>query len=319
MRISVVCGLHRSGTTFVGEILRHAGANIIHEPMNPEFGMINVPISYPYVEKTSDAQSGLIDHACNMARVWNTDCTNLIPIWKARGLKLIWLRRLVYSATGGKNGLRWRWLRLRRLVGMRPKDIFFKDPYLTFSTPYLASTYDSKIVCIVRHPAAVFHSSENQQWHFNIENLLSQPDLVAKYGYGISKDHWDLARTSNAASIAILWKLMVRINLSAAAEENRILLITHELLCIQPQTFAKNICRHFDIPFTVRLEQYVTSQTGGKRVEADGGKLHDFTRNSGKLTDIWKRKVSPENQKIINEIAGEELQRIYGDEEYAIA
>lgn len=319
MRISVICELHRSGTTFVGEILRHAGANIIHEPLNEEFGMINVPISYPYVEETSDALSGLIDDAFNMARPWSRDYSSSVPIWKERGTRLIWLRHLVYSITGGKNGLRWWWLRLRRGVRMPPKSIFFKDPYLTFSTPYIASTYDSKIACMVRHPAAVFYSSENQHWRFNIENLLGQSNLVAKYGYGITEDHWNLARTSNAASIAILWKLMIRINLSAAAKDNRILVITHELLCVDPQTFAQDICRHFEVPFTTSLEQYVTAHTGGVRVEAEGGKLHDFTRNSSALADLWRRKVSPEDQKIIDEIARDELQQIYGDVEHAQA
>lgn len=300
---SIVCGLHRSGTTFVGQILRKAGVFVVHEPLNERFGMAGVPIAYPYAEENNDSFAGLIDDAVFLARPWNKDVAYI----QAKGL-----HRQIYALTGGRSGLRWGWLRLRRNLGVFPEYLCLKDPFMTLATPYLIKHHGLKTVCLIRHPAAIHYSTEKQSWRFGVKNLLQQPELITRYGSDIPDEHWRQGREHAAASIAVLWKLMIRINAPLAKEGGRLLMITHEALCMEPQETASKIFAHLQIPFTSTIAQFVADHAGGDRAEAINGKTHDFKRNSKAIPSAWKGKLSEEDEKVIVDIAGEEIFKVYG-------
>lgn len=299
----VVCGLHRSGTTYLGELLKEAGVTVVHEPLNEKFGMADVSIAYPYAEYSSDRYSELVDDAVNFARPWNKDATQT--------KKRIW-GRWIYRLTGGHSGLRWGGIRLRHLVNLPVGKICLKDPFMSLATPYLVGTHGVSAVCMVRHPAAIHYSTARQNWWFDIENLSSQSELIARYGSDIPEEHWELARKHAAASVALLWKFMVRINMKLAKSTPKLLVMTHEQLCLEPQDATKRIFAHFGLPFTHRLEVYVKEHSSGSRAEGQSGKVHDFTRNSRELPIIWKQKIDPADEKMIEAIAGEEIQLVYG-------
>jgi len=302
-RPRIICGLHRSGTTFVGEILRRAGVCVVHEPLNERFGMLGVPIAYPFVEKRSDYYSVLLDDAVAFARPWNKNADFV----RAKGL-----RRKLYGVTGGRAGLCWDWLRFRQVIGMPNSQIFLKDPFMSLATPWLVRHHGLRVLCMVRHPAAIHYSTEKMNWCFDIENLFSQSELIDRYGRDIPEAHWDSARKHGAASIALLWKLMVRINSALAQNDERMLVITHETLCLDPLDTASNICRHFGISFTPALERFVVEHSEGDRSEAKSGRAHDFKRNSQAIPNIWQGKLSTEEEQLIVDIAGEEILKLYG-------
>lgn len=299
----VVCGLHRSGTTFVGEILRQAGVTVIHEPLNEQFGMAGVPIAYPFVEKAGDVFARLLDDAVTLERPWNKD---------ASFLKVGGIRHHLYALTGGRSGLLWGWLRLSRVLGLSPGRVCLKDPFMTLATPYLVSEHGLKVVCMVRHPAAIHYSTEKQNWRFDVDNLLRQPELVSRYGADILDSHWDMARKHAAASIAILWKFMVRINTALAREHKRLLIISHEELCLVPQETARCICNHFGFVFPPKLERFVTWHSEGGSAEARDGKTHDFLRNTRALVDEWRNRIAKNDEAMMREISGEDVSNFYG-------
>lgn len=303
MKISIVCGLHRSGTTIVGELLRYADFCVIHEPLNEQFGMVDVPIAYPYVENGGDQFSYLLDDAVTLKRPWNKTTTHL----QAKGLP-----RQIYTLTGGRRGLRWNWLQLRQSLGMPPQHLCLKDPFMSLATPYLVRKHGLRVICMVRHPAAVHYSTKRLHWRFDVENLLRQPELIERYGADIPKAHWDMAREHDAASIAILWKLMLRINTLIAKEDERLLIVKHEAFCMEPMETASRICRHLQISFTAKAEQFVADHSGGDRAEAQDGKEHDFKRNSKAIPSAWKGKLLKKDEKMIIDIAEEEILQVYG-------
>lgn len=50
--VVVVCGLARSGTTYVGKALSRAqSVHLINEPLNKDFGVTGVPRWYPYADE----------------------------------------------------------------------------------------------------------------------------------------------------------------------------------------------------------------------------------------------------------------------------
>lgn len=299
----IVCGLHRSGTTFVGEVIRKAGFLVVHEPLNERFGMAGVNVAYPYCEEESGAFADLIDDAVRLARPWNTDDSFV----KARGV-----RRQVYRLTGGRSGLVWGWLRLRLGVGVPHPRICLKDPFLSLATPWLVRRHGLPVVCMVRHPAAIHYSTEKQGWRFDIDNLQRQGLLIARYGKDIPEAHWMLAKKHAAASIALLWKLMVRVNAPLASKDERLLMVTHESFCLQPVEATRQICGHLCIPFTPTLEGFVLEHSVGGRTEAKNNRTHDFKRDSRSIPDIWRGKLAPGEEDMILDIAGEELLSVYG-------
>lgn len=299
----VVCGLHRSGTTYVGEILRQAGVVVVHEPLNERYGMADVPIAYPFVEQEEGVFASLLDDAVNFSRPWGKNLTWI----SVKGLK-----RLVYSLTGGRSGLRWSALRVLKRLGFQNGMICLKDPFMSLATPYLVRKFGIPIVCMVRHPAAIHYSTNKQSWRFNVENLLRQPELIARYGADIPTRHWDVARENSAASIALLWKFMIRINSALQDADRHLLMVTHEELCLQPQQVSTKICDHFGIPFIEKLELFVSQNSEGGSAEAAKGKIHDFKRDSRALVEVWRSRIEKNDEVIMREIVADEVVRFYG-------
>lgn len=183
---------------------------------------------------------------------------------------------------------------------------------MSLATPYLLKNHGLRAICMVRHPAAIHCSTERQNWRFDIENLAMQPELVARYGADIPDVHWMMAREHAAASIALLWKFMVRINMNLGREDKKLLVMTHEYLCLEHEEAARKIFAHFSLPFTHQVERYVKEHSSGERSEGRSGKVHDFTRNSREIPYLWKQKIDPVDEKMIEAIAGEEIMLVYG-------
>ncbi len=300
----LVCGLHRSGTTFVGEILRQANICVVHEPLNQRFGIVGVPVAYPYVENQSGRHAGLIDDAFNQARPWNK---------RGQFADTGGFRRQVFAITGGRSGLRWGWLRLRKALGIPHRRICLKDPFMSLATPYILQNYGVKIVCLVRHPAAIHHSTGKQDWRFDIAELRRQADLVRRFRNELKEDDWRLAEESDAGSIALLWKLMIWINEPAACQSRQLLIVRHEDLCLRPELTVRSILRHFSIPMTESVGEFVVEKTSGDMVEGADGKVHDFVRDSKAIPFAWRNHVSKDDQSIISRVAGREIDRFYQD------
>lgn len=299
-QLLMVCGLHRSGTTYVGAMLRQASICVVHEPLNERFGVVGVPVAYPFLMEDGGGYSQLIDDVARFKPGWNGS-------EDIGGNKL---KRIVYRVSGGRSGLRWSLLRLQKLLGVLPSNICFKDPFSTLATPYFIKKYSAKVVCMVRHPAAIHYSTEKQGWWFNIDNLYNQPELISSYAQDVPEHHWAMAREHHAASIALLWKLMIRVNRPLIGKG--LLMVRHEDLCISPDTEARKICEHLGVLFDAKLAHFVATHSEGSSAESAGGKIHNFKRDAKSLPNIWRGRISLEDERMIREICSEELFETYG-------
>ena len=202
-RLIIVCGLHRTGTTYVANILsQDRNVCIIHEPLNRDHGVIGVPVWYPY----SDPDSS---NSANHIEPLYRNISEFKQSWIKKPLRdanfVSWIRHKVF---GDRQTFIWSQLKLRKYFNMLPDTVCWKDPFATFSVGYIVRSYGARALCMVRHPGAVYHSTIKRGWHFDIKILLSQEGLIRDYGTDIPAKYWDLARTKQTASIAILWKLM---------------------------------------------------------------------------------------------------------------
>ena len=176
----VVCGLHRSGTTYIGRMLSCLKLfPVIHEPFNMDFGIKNVPVVYPYIEDKDDVNGQLVQQAIAFQCAWNKESGYLTS---SR------FRKSFYAITGGRSGIRWGFLRLRKWLGMLPDRVCWKDPFVTLATPYLVRETDAKVICMVRHPAAIHHSTEKKGWNFNINRGYGFQSVFFNYKPVIIQD-----------------------------------------------------------------------------------------------------------------------------------
>ncbi len=302
-QLLMICGLHRSGTTYVGEMLRQANICVVHEPLNERFGVLGVPVAYPFLAEDGGCYSKLIDDVVGFKLGWN--CSADIGNNK--------LKRFIYKWTGGRSGMRWSKLRFQKLLGVLPSNIGLKDPFSTLATPYFIKKHSAKAVCMVRHPAAIHYSTVKQGWWFSIDNLCNQPELMSSYALDISEQHWVMAREHHAASIALLWKLMVRVNRPLIGKG--LILVRHEDLCVEPEIHSRNIFEHLGVTFDAKVANFVVTNSEGSSAEFAGGTIHDFKRDAKSLPNIWRGRIPLEDERMIREICAEELFEIYGDDQ----
>ncbi|MDN3515541.1 MAG: sulfotransferase [Candidatus Brocadia sp.] len=305
-RLIIICGLHRSGTTYLGKILsKNPNVQVINETSNPEFGVKGVPICYPYISLTnmdgSDLRGQLFKDIVTFKRAWS----------RKAGPKANVRRRFLLWIIGGRNGFHWMQIKMRSFLGTLPEFICLKDPFLTFSAGYFAKQYKAKVICMIRHPGAFYASVAKQIWHFDINNLLSQQDLINDYGQDIPEKYWNCAKTNNVASLAILWKVMARVINGASSKYDNVITLKHEDLCIIPILSTQKVCQHFTLDFTEDMNCFIKNTTQADTAEAPDGIVHWFRRNSSALVDSWRERLKPEDAHLLQEIIGDELYLFY--------
>lgn len=298
----IITGLHRSGTTYVGEMLRQAGITVVHEPLNEQYGVCSVPAAYPFVNDARGEFASLVDRIISFNISWNRSKVVLRKCRRCDGI--------IYWTMGGRSYWLWNVLKIRHRLRLLPQQICWKDPFVSLATPYLINQHCAKVVLMVRHPAAIYYSTKKQSWCFDIENLQRQSELITQYGHDIPQEHWDLARKHHVASIALLWRMMIKVNKPLVGTD--LLMVKHEDLCMQPELITRQIFGHFGVPFSDIIQAFVVSNSEGANPESLNGRVHDFKRDSKSLPDVWRKHISQEELDIIRVVGGQEFYEIYG-------
>ena len=304
--LKIISGLHRSGTTYLGKIIdQDPDINVIREPFNPDWGVTNVSQWYPHLEfngvEEKPETKELFEDIYQFRREW----TKKPP----RKLKIP--SHLLKLAVGGKEGLNYSGLKIRKYLNSLPSTVCWKDPFVTFSIDYLTKTYDAKAICLVRHPGAFWHSNARLNWSFDISRISSQTTLVEQYVNDILQQYWDSATSETVVSLAILWKLMARVIKKWSDTNESILVVRHEDLCLKPLETAATICEHLEIEFTDVMEQYIQKTTQNSKVEASENIAHDFKRNSKAVANSWRNKISRPDVYKLQNIIGDDFNTFY--------
>ncbi|WP_156493872.1 hypothetical protein, partial [Alcanivorax sp. HI0007] len=147
----VITGMHRSGTTIIGEFLRRApSVSVIHEPFNRTFGEERVEHDYPirggkdflYVDDILED----IKKRKNLR-------------FKRAHPKDSLIKKILRPFVGGRSGIDYFSYRFFSVLG--PRKIVLKDPFLSLS---LKDKNNEKYVVVCRHPCAVWLSIKNMNW-----------------------------------------------------------------------------------------------------------------------------------------------------------
>lgn len=160
----LVTGTHRSGTTWVGDMLALSPlAHYVHEPLAPmnRRTWLRDPVPTQYIHLPPGSQSDLAEDLRAIA--------GLHPPWS----------RMVARTGDPKHVVRvtqqalaaWR----ARRSGARA---VIKDPFALLSAEWISDTSGADVVVLVRHPAAFVSSVCRLGWRLDPRHLLDQPSLV---------------------------------------------------------------------------------------------------------------------------------------------
>lgn len=166
----LITGTHRSGSTWVGNILELAPeTGYIHEPFNLHCrrGVCRAgfPYSFYYLRDQDPETAGY--RAClEDTLAWRYSAGAQIRALK--GIKDV--GRMIRDM---------RYFRASHARQARP---VMKDPIAFFSSEWLAANFGMQVVVIIRHPAAFVASLQAAKWQaFRYENFLGQPALMSDH------------------------------------------------------------------------------------------------------------------------------------------
>ncbi len=295
----VVTGLHRSGTTFVGHVLRRAGYFQVFEPMNRQYGSRLVDRWKPHPD-TSTADG--MTYRDVLARVVEGPVVYRNTLQSSNPLK-----RLVGRAIGmNRVALRYRLGLAAQRVRNRPR--LFKDPDMLFCAEELSRQHACDVIILVRHPCAFHASVKRLGWRFPLEDLFEQEALVTRY-WSHLREHFHGRPRSFAEESALVWLLAHSVVRDQLAANPNLILVRHEDLAARPMVVFRRLCRQLEIPFTASMSRRILSSTQGRRVQARGNRATDLVRDSRALAGVWQTRLDPDEIKTIRELVAP----IFGD------
>lgn len=298
----VITGMHRSGTTFLGEMVRSSlpATMLLHEPLNLRYGCKGVPCWYPYLSEVPDDKEAhlksLVDNVmrlkCDYIKTTGSEKNLIEKLGRALGL-----------ATGPKS---YYLSRVQRLLGY--DRLVIKDPFMLMMIPYLTALPGTKVILLVRHPAALYFSMRRMNWHFDFTHLKKQEKLQRLVDFG--KMDFDIGGTSQ--EVGLLWKILHDILVREGVLDNeRVLVIRHEDLCMEPVRTMDSVCSFLGEKLSNQAEQHILSSTQAETVHAKSGVLHDMTRNAKALATSWHARAHEADIAHMEQIVGERLYSFY--------
>jgi hypothetical protein len=299
----LVTGLHRSGTTFVGDVLRRAGLFQIFEPMNRDYGSVLADRWKPYPDTTTRDGRPYREVADALVRDrirWKPALQTRDPLARLAGRALGLHRRALAYQLG--------WLADQ----VRPRRRLFKDPDLAFFADDLERRHGFQVVVLVRHPCAFYASVKRLGWRFPLDELLEQDALVRRHLAGFA-EHLAPRPRSFAEEAAILWLFVHGVLRDFLAANPRLVLVRHEDLAERPLPVFRSLFERLGLELAPAIEARIARATAGRRAAARADRAHDLVRDARVLATSWARELERGEIKQIREIVEPVLGTFYPD------
>lgn len=294
----VVTGMHRSGTTQTGRILAHCpGVQIIHEPLNRQYGLEAVAGAYPCDLDAGQKRLylGLLEDLLEGTARCRRRAAGDRP-----------LKAIARALVGGRTGFdlaRWR---LRRTFAPSVQPIL-KDPFAALLSRSLTRD-GGRVLALVRHPAAVWLSVKRMGWRFDWSGFAF-PDLFRQLDLPVSVSA--LAGRPEVETIAWLWTAIYTY-LGRLSGEERFLLVRHEELCARPHDELRRMADFFGLAPGAGAGRFIAKTMFSATVAPAGRRLHVRERDAAALPAAWRGAIADEEAAVIRAVCGPLVESIYG-------
>lgn len=295
----LITGSNRSGTTWVGEVLKRGLNNTkyLYEPMAKRKmnkcvkGHFPLLYHFHYIkEEEYTAFKTYFDHM--MGR--NPYSLNkLIKYYGLLGLG----KYIKYELQSGSS-----------------EHVIIKDPLALFSSETLYRFFDTKTIVLKRNPYAYVHSILRKGWRSNPAIYLSQMELVKNlFNDKLIEELEAFFQTDdNVLEEAVLrWKIYHSvISKYEMTYSGKWLFVKHENLVENPLGEFEKIVDYLGITPRAQMNEFISYSTKSN-TKIDPNRTHNLIRNSKQELDRWTMELNSEQKKYIGENTQELLQSMY--------
>ena len=286
----LVTGAHRSGTTWIGQMLSlPERVAYIHEPFN----MVYKPSGYGIQPNHWFQYIYDGNEEAFYQQVQRTLAFKPIRFKDANFQQLkdgkIFLKR------------NYQFLKFR----LQKKQPLVKDPLAIFSAPWLYKTFQFQPLIVIRHPAAFVFSIIKQGWRFDFNTLIQQERLMTDWlaPYQTELRDAEGKKWSPVAEATLLWKIIHHAIASFQQQYPTWLFIKHEDVAQYPEETFHFLYDVLRLPFSHKaaktIRAYTQSDETAQRKVSNP--VNHIKRDSQALTYAWKEGLAQEDQAYILE------------------
>jgi len=303
IRPILVTGSHRSGSTWVGQVLSQSKElGYMHEPFNPIYPSVKtapIDIWFLYISQhNGKAYKEYFQKVLN----WDyQSLKRLSGIGNSFQAKM-WLK---YMGIFSKN----------RSAGKVP---LMKDPIAFFSAPWLASEFDMQVVSLVRHPAAFVYSLKRKNWNFPFKHLLQQTELMQDWLEDFREDIGRLAAEKKdiIEQAVLFWRLLYSVQLKFQEKYPHWSYLKHEDLSMKPEAEFERLFEALGLDYSAEIRDYVKKSSSSENPGGTTGAEEQLKRDSAANTKYWKAKMTSAEIEKVKELTKDIWPSFYGEADW---
>lgn len=301
----LVSGSHRSGTTWVGQLLSAAsGVAHLHEPLNPanRLSWLGVPPqhTFQYIDDDTPGYGSAFDRMMQLR-----------PPVVAQLRTVRTPRNLAANVREIGRAAHWQRSATRVLV---------KDPLALMAADWFAHRYDAFVVLMVRHPAAFAGSLKRLDWRFDFGEFLEQPELMAAHLEPYA-DEISAAAASPPDIIdqsILLWRCLNSVVAAEARRHPDWLLVRYEDIAAEPEARTRELYGRLGLWWDAAAARAVEQlSSAGNPAEVATTRTRDVRRDSGAAMWTWRARLKPDEVARLRAGTADVAAQFYGPEDWA--
>lgn len=304
----LVTGSHRSGTTWVGQMLAMSPTIVyIEEPFNldhytPSVCTARFKYWFTYIseENEQDFFKPLKE---------TLSFRNMLKNQIYSGRPLHRLKRIGQA-----------YLRLLRYQGSRMRPLM-KDPIALFSSEWLAARFNMDVVILIRHPAAFVGSLKIKNWTYPFSHFLQQPLLMKRYLLPFKTEIQQMVEKPHDVidQAALLWKLCYYMVLTYQQVHADWIFLRHEDLSKNPAAEFQHLFTRLSLAFSEPIEQAIQWHSDASNTADSATSNNYFTelrRNSRSNILTWKNRLTEDEVNRIKHRVQDVSKYFYSENEW---
>ena len=286
----LITGSHRSGTTWVGNVIQSSGqTNYILEPLNPGL--------------QRNMNGFWFDH--RIPKIWFPAIDFQNSIYYIQGFKKILKGNYGYFSLRPKSYNEFKYVTKLWLNSKNSNRVLLKDPIALFSSSWLHSEFNSQNIVLVRNPLNFISSLKKNNWSHDFSDFLHQKKfLKQEFGPYIEKIS-DFAKTQpSIVEQGILLSNMFNDYIFKLKIENpEWHFVSLESIASNPLDEFRQIFKFLDLSFNENVQNYLEQTTNSNNPsERNDSNVHVLARNSRETINNYKLRLTKnEIEKIQNE------------------
>ena len=303
----LVTGSHRSGTTWVGEVLSTSSATTyIHEPFNgmcrPGIFSFEFPNVFTYITEENEIE--FYSDIASMLSFQYDAKAELAACKTPRDVARLARDYAVFYQS-------------KRLS----KSPLVKDPMAILSAEWLAKKFTAKVLMLIRHPASFVSSCHQLKWPFYFENFLNQPLLMRDYLHPFESEMVRCIEDKQSEQysidrLSLLWKVLYYVVARFREKHSDWLFVRYEDICNNPMDQYTHIFSDLNVAFSSASQSFIRESTTYANSKHYLEEIHSVKRDSKKHVDVWKRRLAPEDIQRIRQIVEPVAAEFYTDEDW---